>query len=105
MTSSNGTKDVPPLSGTKRESSSLGTLTRATFSVSVTGSRRSTARLSEKQIQAVLEEALGQAGLGVARENYENPMIADVIPCLRNAAQVHSARAAMPSSERSIWGR
>jgi len=36
-----------------------------------------TARLSEEQIQAVLEEALGQAGLGVARENYENPMIAD----------------------------
>ena len=35
------------------------------------------ARLSEEQIQAVLEEALGQAGLGVARENYENPMIAD----------------------------
>jgi hypothetical protein len=36
-----------------------------------------TARLSEEQIQALLEEALGQAGLGIARENYENPMIAD----------------------------
>jgi hypothetical protein len=35
------------------------------------------ARLSEEQIQALLEEALGQAGLGIARENYENPMIAD----------------------------
>jgi hypothetical protein len=36
-----------------------------------------TARLSEEQIQAVLEEALGQSGLGIARETYENPMVAD----------------------------
>jgi hypothetical protein len=36
-----------------------------------------TARLSEDQIQAVLEEALGQGGLGIAHESYENPMVAD----------------------------
>jgi hypothetical protein len=36
-----------------------------------------TAKLSEEQIQALLEEALGQAGLGIARETYDNPMVAD----------------------------
>ena len=36
-----------------------------------------TAKLSEDQVQALLEEALGKAGLGIARESYDNPMIAD----------------------------
>lgn len=36
-----------------------------------------TARLNEDQIQGVLQEALGQGGLGIARESYENMMVAD----------------------------
>ena len=36
-----------------------------------------TAKLSEEQIQDVLEFALGDGGLGVARASYENMMIAD----------------------------
>jgi hypothetical protein len=36
-----------------------------------------TARLSEDQIQGVLQEALGQGGLGIARESYEDMMVAD----------------------------
>ena len=36
-----------------------------------------TAKLSEEQIQEVLKFALGDGGLGVARANYENMMIAD----------------------------
>ena len=48
MMSSRGTKDMPPLRGTKRGRISLGTFTRATFSESVTGSLKSTARLSER---------------------------------------------------------
>jgi len=36
-----------------------------------------TARLSEDQIQEVLRQAIGQAGLGVARAEYLNGMIAD----------------------------
>jgi hypothetical protein len=36
-----------------------------------------TARLSEEQIQEVLLLAIGQAGLGIARTDYPNPMIAD----------------------------
>ena len=36
-----------------------------------------TAKLSEDQIQDVLEFALGHGGLGVARANYENTMVAD----------------------------
>ncbi len=36
-----------------------------------------TARLSEEQIQALLRSALGDGGLGVARGEYQNPMIAD----------------------------
>lgn len=36
-----------------------------------------TAKLSEDQIQDLLEFALGQGGLGVARANYENGMVAD----------------------------
>lgn len=36
-----------------------------------------TASLSEEQIQALLEFALGEGGLAIARERYDNPMIAD----------------------------
>lgn len=36
-----------------------------------------TARLSEEQIQGVLEDALGQGGLGAARTDYRNDQIAD----------------------------
>ena len=36
-----------------------------------------TAKLSEDQIQALLEFALGEGGLGVARPNYTNEMVAD----------------------------
>ena len=36
-----------------------------------------TAKLSEEQIQDLLEFALGDGGLGIARANYENGMIAD----------------------------
>jgi hypothetical protein len=36
-----------------------------------------TARLSEEQTQEVLLLAIGQAGLGIARTDYPNPMIAD----------------------------
>ena len=36
-----------------------------------------TARLSEDQIQATLERAIGEGGLGTARPNYENNMVAD----------------------------
>jgi len=36
-----------------------------------------TAKLSEDQIQALLEFALGEGGLGVARPNYTNDMVAD----------------------------
>jgi hypothetical protein len=36
-----------------------------------------TARLSEQQIQEVLTLAIAQAGLGIARTDYPNPMIAD----------------------------
>ena len=36
-----------------------------------------TAKLSEDQIQDLLEFALGDGGLGIARANYENGMIAD----------------------------
>jgi len=36
------------------------------------------AKLSEAQIQEVLEFAISQGGLGVAREQYDNPMMADV---------------------------
>ena len=36
-----------------------------------------TARLSEDQIQQLLTLALGQAGLGTARTEYQNPLIAD----------------------------
>jgi hypothetical protein len=36
-----------------------------------------TARLTEEQIQALLRSALGDGGLGIARGEYQNPMIAD----------------------------
>jgi hypothetical protein len=36
------------------------------------------AKLSEAQIQELLEFAIGPGGLGVAREQYDNPMMADV---------------------------
>jgi hypothetical protein len=36
------------------------------------------AKLSEPQIQELLEFAIGPGGLGVAREQYDNPMMADV---------------------------
>jgi hypothetical protein len=36
-----------------------------------------TARLTEEQIQSLLEYALGDGGLAIARESYSNPMIAD----------------------------
>lgn len=36
------------------------------------------AKLSEAQIQEVLEFAISQGGLGTAREQYDNPMMADV---------------------------
>ncbi len=36
-----------------------------------------TAKLSEDQVQALLEFALGEGGLGVARPNYTNEMVAD----------------------------
>ena len=36
-----------------------------------------TARLSEDQIQATLERAIGEGGLGAARPKYENNMVAD----------------------------
>ena len=36
-----------------------------------------TARLSEDQIQATLERAIGEGGLGAARPEYENNMVAD----------------------------
>jgi hypothetical protein len=36
-----------------------------------------TARLSEDQVQSLLEFALGEGGLAVAREQYDNPMVAD----------------------------
>ena len=37
-----------------------------------------TAKLTEEQIQEVLVLALGEGGLGVARAQYDNPMVADV---------------------------
>jgi hypothetical protein len=37
-----------------------------------------TAKLTEKQIQELLVLALGEGGLGVARAQYDNPMVADV---------------------------
>jgi hypothetical protein len=37
-----------------------------------------TARLTEEQIQELLVLALGEGGLGVARAQYDNPMVADV---------------------------
>ena len=36
------------------------------------------AKLSESQIQDLLGPAIGQGGLGVAREQYDNPMVMDV---------------------------
>lgn len=36
-----------------------------------------TAKMSEEQIQALLEYALGQGGLGAARPNYPNDMVSD----------------------------
>lgn len=36
------------------------------------------ARLSEAQIQDLLEFAIGTSGLGAAREQYDNPMVTDV---------------------------
>jgi hypothetical protein len=36
-----------------------------------------TAKLSEEQVQALLAFAANEGGLGVARDRYENPMIAD----------------------------
>ena len=35
------------------------------------------AKLSEEQIQALLTSAIGEGGLGAARANYENNMVAD----------------------------
>jgi hypothetical protein len=43
----------------------------------VTGAPLRTARLTEDQIQALLEIALDQGGLAVARAAYENPLVAD----------------------------
>ncbi len=39
--------------------------------------RFKTAKLSEDQIQSLLEFALGEGGLGIARPNYTNDMVAD----------------------------
>lgn len=35
------------------------------------------AKLSEEQVQAILEMALTEGGLGIARPRYDNPMVAD----------------------------
>jgi hypothetical protein len=43
----------------------------------MTGSPILAAKLSEEQIQSLLEYALGEGGLAIAREQYDNPLVAD----------------------------
>ncbi len=43
----------------------------------MTGSPILAAKLTEEQIQSLLEYALGEGGLAIAREQYDNPMVAD----------------------------
>jgi hypothetical protein len=43
----------------------------------MTGSSILAAKLTEEQIQSLLEYALGEGGLAIAREQYDNPMVAD----------------------------
>lgn len=43
----------------------------------MTGSPILAAKVTEEQIQSLLEFALGEGGLAIAREQYDNPLIAD----------------------------
>ncbi len=56
----------------------------------VTGSPLRTARLSEEQVQALLQLALGDGGLGIARAEYQNPLVADAPTAV---FEVHAAGA------------
>jgi hypothetical protein len=56
---------------------STGTPTEPAADGSWTGSPVRTARMSEEQVQALLEFALTEGGLALARAEYQNPLIAD----------------------------